>query len=244
MERLGEQTSLLQQLMGLHEVDQQILALEREMRECRQQQAGMDEGVVALESRFERLDGELQRARAEARASERALDEKRDTLDRLRTRVNSVQNERQYSAASLEFDLVRQDLRKLEDLVINKLQAVEELEGQHKELSSELEAARTDAGPRGEEITARVKELQDELAIVRDKRNNLTIRIDSSALSLYERIAAGRSRIALAPLTDEGVCGNCFTSVTIQQEMQIKGMNTLICCEGCGVILYPGDLKR
>jgi predicted nucleic acid-binding Zn-ribbon protein len=128
--------------------------------------------------------------------------------------------------------------------VLNKLQVVEELEGQHKLLTEELEAARTDAGPRGEEIAGRVRVLQDELAIMRDKRQNQALRVDSGALSLYDRIAAGRSRIALAPLTDEGVCGNCFTSVTVQQEMQIKGMRVLVCCEGCGVILYPGDLKR
>jgi len=89
-----------------------------------------------------------------------------------------------------------------------------------------------------------VSELRDELAIKRDRRHNLAIRLDTAALSLYDRIRAGRSGVAVAPLTEESVCGHCFTSVTIQQEMLIKQMTTLICCEGCGVILCPHDLKR
>jgi len=241
---MSAQSGILQQLLDLHEVDQRIIAIERELRQYTQEIAGMEDGVTGLQSGLERIQSELERARIEATRSERAADERRDTLDRIRTRVNQVQNERQYSAASLEFDLVRQDLRKLEDKVLERMQVVEELENRSKEMAGQLEAARGDAGPRGEEIASRVKELEDEVAIQRDRRYNLSIRIDQAALALYDRIRAGRSNVALAPLTEEAVCGNCFTSVTIHHEQQIKSMQRLICCEGCGVILYPGDFGR
>ena len=238
---MSAQSGILQQLLDLHAVDQQILAIERELRQYTKEIAGMEDGVTGLQSGLERVESELERARAESRRSERTADERRDALDRIRSRVSRVQNERQYSAASLEFDLVRQDLRKLEDQVLERMQVVEELENRSQELTGQVEVARGDAGPRGEEIASRVKELEDEVAIQRDRRHNLSIRIDQAALALYDRIASGRSNVALAPLTEEAVCGNCFTSVTIHQEQQIKSMQRLICCEGCGVILYPGD---
>ncbi len=241
---MSEQVGILQQLLDLHEIDQQIVAIERELGQYREEVAGMSDGVIELETGLERVETELERARNEARRSERAVDERRDTLDRIRTRVSQVQNERQYSAASLEFDLVKQDIRKLEDQVLERMQVVEELENRQGELKSQLDAARSEAGPRGVEIAERAKQLEDDLAIKRDRRDNLAIRIDRSALGLYDRIRAGRSQVGLAPLTDEAVCGYCFTSVTIQQEQQIKSMRNLVCCEGCGVILYPGDLAR
>ena len=234
----------LQQLLDVHEIDQQVHTLERELRRCAEDLAAMDESVSGLESGLEQVDTELEHARGDLRRSERAVDEKRAALDKIRSRVNQVQNERQYSAASLEFDLVRQDIRKLEDQVLERMQVVEELENRRNDILAKLEAARAESAARSQEIANRMKELEDEVAIKRDSRHNLAIRLDQGALGLYNRIRAGRSHVALAPLTDEGVCGNCFTSVTIQQEMQIKGMSALICCEGCGVILYPGDLGR
>ena len=228
-------------MLDLHEVDQQIVAIERQLGQYQEELAGMSDGVSGFESGLERVDNELERAREDAHRSEKAVDERRDTLDRIRSRVNQVQNERQYSAASLEFDLVRQDLRKLEDKAVERLQTVEDLENHRSEVLEKLESARSEAGPRGVEIADRAKELEGDLAVKRDRRSNLSIRLDSGALGLYDRIRAGRSQVGLAPLTEESVCGYCFTSVTIQQEQQIKSMKKLVCCEGCGVILYPGD---
>ena len=233
----------MQQLLDLHEIDQQVLAIERELGRYREELTGMSDSVSGLETGLERVEGELERAGNDLRRSERAVDERRDTLDRIRTRVGQVQNERQYSAASLEFDLVVQDIRKLEDQVLERMQVVEELENRRNDILTQLESARSQAGPRGVEITDRAKQLEDDLVIKRDRRYNLSIRIDSSALGLYDRIRAGRSQVGLAQLTEEAVCGYCFTSVTIQQEQQIKSMKSLICCEGCGVILYPGDFS-
>lgn len=240
----NQQMPVLQQLLGLHDIDQEVRTIERELKQYTEELATMEEGVANLESRLERIETELEQARLDARRSERAADEKRAVFDRLRTRVNQVQNQKQYSAASLEFDLVRQDLRKLEDLVLDKMQIVEEVENRQKETQAALEEARSGAGPQRQAIEDRLSELKDELAIKRDRRENLAVRLDDSALGLYDRIRAGRSEVAVAPLTEESVCGYCFTSVTIQQEMLIKQMTTLICCEGCGVILYPHDLKR
>lgn len=242
MTKASRQSSVLQQLLGLHEIDQKILTAERELQRCEDALTAAEESVTELEAGLEKVDAELERVRGEARSGEQAAEERRDTLNRLRTRVNQVQNERQYSAASLEFDLVKQDLRTMEDRLLEKMQVVEEMENRRAELKKALEEARAAAGPQREEAESKRKQLEDELAVHRDRRQNLAIRLEARALALYDRIRMGRSEVALAPLTEEGVCGHCYTAVTVQQEMQIKGMSHLICCEGCGVILYPESL--
>lgn len=233
----------MRQLLELHKIDQAIKGTERELRRLRNELASTEEGVVGLAEGLEKLEQELERMRVEARQTERAADEKRDHLHRLRSKVNQVKTEKQYGAATLEFDLVKQELRKLEDRALDKLQVVEDLEGRTKATAEQLEGARSEAGPQREEIAARRGELEGEVAILKDRRDNLAIRLDSSMLTLYERIRAGRSEVVLAPLTEESACGNCYTSVTVQQELQIRGMSTIVCCEGCGVILHPRDLK-
>jgi predicted nucleic acid-binding Zn-ribbon protein len=58
---------------------------------------------------------------------------------------------------------------------------------------------------------------------------------------MYERVRGGRTRLVVAPLTAEGACGNCFNILPIQQQSEIRRVDSLIRCEQCGVILYPDD---
>jgi predicted nucleic acid-binding Zn-ribbon protein len=239
----SSQEPLLQQLLTLHAFDQEISFLERELKRDQDGLLTAVEGAAGLKAELERVDSELLRLRADARTAEHNVDSKRDQLDRLRSKVNQVKTEKQYGAATLEFDLVKQEIRKLEDQVLEKLQVVEDLEGRRKALQDEYDVAEAEVAPMGEEVEKRRTHLEEELVIKRDRRNNIAIRLDEGVLALYDRIRSGRQEVALAPLTGERVCGNCFTSVTIQQEMQIKGLSVIVCCEGCGVILYPQEMK-
>lgn len=229
-------------MLDLHAIDQEIREATEQLRGLRAELTSAEEGLVGLEEGLDRLDQELERVQVETRQLERAAEEKRDQLNRLRTKTNRVKTEKQYGAATLELDLVKQELRKLEDRALDKMQAVEDLQVRRKEVAQELEGAREQAGPQRQDIDSRRSELEDKVAILKDRRENLAIRLDDGLLGMYDRIRAGRSQVALAPLTDEGACGNCFTAVTTQQEVQIKEMSNIACCEGCGVILVPSEL--
>ncbi len=45
--------------------------------------------------------------------------------------------------------------------------------------------------------------------------------------------------MALAELTQDGACGNCYNMVPLQIQNQIRHTDRMIRCEGCGVILTP-----
>ena len=232
----------LKGLLELHDLDQQVSAKTAEMEESKSRLAELDDSVATLEDGIDTVASRLDDLRTEVRKGERALDEKRNTLSRIRNRVSRVQNERQYSAASMEADLVKRDLRRLEEQVLGKMQEVEDTEAKRKDLEGRLAEAREGAGNERQTLESRVAELEEELAILADKRGNLTVRLNKRSLSLYDRILSGRSEVAMAPVTDEGVCGYCHTFVPVQQQMEINNMNRLVTCEGCGVILYPSDL--
>jgi ubiquinone biosynthesis protein UbiJ len=55
----NQQMPVLQQLLGLHDIDQEIRAAEREVKQCTQELATMEEGVASLEARLERIEAEL-----------------------------------------------------------------------------------------------------------------------------------------------------------------------------------------
>jgi hypothetical protein len=60
----------------------------------------------------------------------------------------------------------------------------------------------------------------------------------SPAAACTSGCAKGKSRLSLAPLTDEGACGNCFNILPVQEQAEVRRGESLHRCEGCGVILY------
>jgi predicted nucleic acid-binding Zn-ribbon protein len=236
-------TDTLQGLLELHAMDQEIDRLGRELRQTRDALSQVDDAVSSLEASLKELGSRAGLLRRETREGERGVDDRRDALSRLRTKLEAVKTERQYSAATLEEDMLRRDIRKREEQVLEKMQVLEDLERRRQELSEQLELVQGDAGPRRQLLEAQASRLEEELAIRRDRRDNLAIRLQGPSLRIYNRIRSGRSEVAMAPLTTEGVCGHCFTAVPAQQQMLVRTSAELVCCEGCGVILYPRDLQ-
>ena len=90
------------------------------------------------------------------------------------------------------------------------------------------------AGGRGK---GKFKELSDKIAVERQKRENLAVRIDKPTFRLYERIMKSRSNNAVVQLRN-GSCGGCFAEVPLQKVADIRKADRLYTCDICGRILY------
>jgi len=83
-------------------------------------------------------------------------------------------------------------------------------------------------------------ELEADLAARTGSKEAQEGRLDARSLRLYHSVRGGRAASALAALTQDGACGNCFTAVPKQRQADIRAGRELAVCEGCGVILYAG----
>lgn len=229
----------LEALLTLHRMDVEIARGERELEESRARLAALEESVTRLEEELAHVTAEIGDRRKDIRAVERAVEEKQMALGRARAKVDAVQNQRQYSAATVEYELVKRDLGVLEDRALELLQRAEDLEARRRDLVARLEIARVEAAPRREALLAEQDRMQAMLAAQRKQRAEEAERIDRQVLQLYDRIRTSRSDVAMAPLTRDGACGHCYTAVTIQQRVEVRSRSRIVCCEGCGVILYP-----
>lgn len=229
----------LEALRTLHEVDAEAAKSERQLKAARARLATLDESIRSLEDELAQVTSELAERRKDVREAQRAVDDKRASLDRARAKMDAVQNQRQYSAATVEFDLVKRDIRVLEDRALDLMQKADDLEARRRELSERLEAAKLEILPKREEAVAEIDRIESVLAAQREQRAEAAERVEPRTLELYDRIRRSRSDVAMAPLTADGACGHCYTAVTIQQRLEVKTVSRIIRCEGCGVILYP-----
>lgn len=213
---------------------QRLAALEPEVMEAEGRLSELGSQAKAARARIEKIDARL-------RKFERASQAGRETLERLQQRAKEVQNLKQHTAVRLETDAARRNLEAAEDELLESMQDAEEAGGALAAIEHELEGQRTAYEALKAETGARRAELEAEISVQRDRRQNRELRLDRAALRLYESVRGGRTRQALAPVMPDGVCGHCYTFVPLQRQAEIRMGRRLFLCEGCGIILYPGD---
>jgi len=225
-------------LLGLQEIDLEVREITAELSRLAAEAEVRRSGLQDLERQVTEVRAKLEAADEQLRKYERSVQAGRATLKRLEARGQDVVNMQQHLAVRHETETARRNLRIAEEEAMEALQSVEQLRDREEGLETELADTRAACEAVGSQADARRSELEDRLAIRNDQKENKQVRIDGRVLRLYEKVRAGRTDGALAALTQDGVCGHCYTSVPLQRQADIKTGRDLAVCEGCGVILY------
>ena len=227
-------------LRELQRLDDEIRRLEEKMRHVDQQLAEVEEPALAMDGEVGTTRGRLQEMRVEERRLELAGEEKQARQKRLEERLNAVRNVREESAVTAELDMVRRARESDEQEALSLLDQIRRLEDRLKEQTEALEEARAEVEPRRKEMEEERDAAEAEKERLLKERKAFAASLNEVELRVYESIQVGGRR-ALAPLTEDGACGNCFSMVPPQVQNEIRHGTRLVRCEACGVILAaPG----
>lgn len=226
-------------LLELQTMDEAIEEAKRMLAEFEPRLEALEAPVRALEQEIENTRKRLEELRHAARRLEQGAESKRDRLRAYESRMERVRNLREESAARVELDLIRRATEADETEALETMEQATRTDLKLDDLQRQLDKQRGELAPQREEMMQARTDAETQLGVLRDKRENHAVRLDKAALRMYERVRAGRSRTALAPLTSEGACGNCYNILPIQQQSEVRRDNALTRCEACGVILYP-----
>ena len=232
-------------LRELQRLDDAILSIRERVKELERRLAEVEKPAQDLDGEVGTTQSRLQEMRVEERRVELAGDEKRDRMKKLEDRLNSVRNVREESAVTAEIEMVRRARESDEQEALSLLDQIRRLEDRLEEQSEALEEARSDVQPRRKELEEERERALAESLRLEEERNAFAGTLPETEIRLYDAIRVGGRR-ALAPLTEDGACGNCFTVIPPQIQNEIRHGTELIRCEGCGVILgapLPGDLE-
>jgi predicted nucleic acid-binding Zn-ribbon protein len=205
------------------------------------QLAEVEEPALALERDLTAARSRIQEMKLEERRLEHAADDRRARTKKLRERLQSVRNLREEAAVQAEIELMERTLEGDEQEALSLLDQIRKLEMRIEVLSREQEVARAEVDPRRKELLEAQALAKDELARLEIKRSEFTRQIPEHELQNYERLRGGGRSVAVAALTADGACGNCFGMIPIQVQNEIRAKGILIPCEFCGVLLGGGE---
>lgn len=231
-------------LKELQQLDRKIEEAEDRIRSFEPELATVEEPALALEQEVATTRSRLQEMKLDERRLELSAEDKRARTKKLQDRLNTVRNVREEAAVSAELDMVRSAMEGEEQEALTLMDQIRKMELRLDEQQASLEQARQEVEPRRRELLEEREALERELALLREQREAHARAVTPQELRVYEGIRGGGRRRAVADLTPDGACGNCFSMVPLQLQSEIVVGGGIVRCEGCGVILTATEREE
>ncbi len=236
---MSEQTR--SHLKQLQQLDIRLVEADQAVKDFDPLFEEVEEPALILESDLNNTKKRLQEMKIEESRLELSVDDKGDRAKRLEERLGSVRNLREEAAVSTELDMVKRALQSDEQEALTLLDQIRKLDDRLAEVEEAFAEADKLVGPARDELIVKRDEAKAVLVSLQAEREAFVGGMDAGELRMYEAIRKGGSRAAVADLTEDGACGNCFGIVPLQFQNEIRHGTSLIRCEACGVILAAPD---
>jgi predicted nucleic acid-binding Zn-ribbon protein len=201
----------------------------------------VEEPALVLEGELTTTRNRLKEMKLEDRRLESSTEDRRDRLRRLEERLGSVRNLREEAAVSAELDMVRRSLQNDEQEALTLIDQLRKAEERLAEIEAAYAEAAREVEPKREALIKERADAKAELERLEGERSAFAQGMNPDELRIYNAIRGGGRRAAVAELTDDGACGNCFGIVPLQHQNEVRHGESLIRCEACGVILAAAE---
>lgn len=185
--------------------------------------------VTALQERLDTLNRDRRRVDGE-------LSDQQETLKKYQGQLMQVKNQQQYAAAWKEIDATRKHVKDLEESVLKSMTEAEGVQGQLDALSAGHEALQQRYDAAHAEWQASLGDLRQEAEELKRKVSEAEKGVPPRLLNEFHRIYKQRQQVAVAPIVNE-TCSGCRTRIRPALSQQIR-RGDLVYCEGCHRVLY------
>jgi predicted nucleic acid-binding Zn-ribbon protein len=196
--------------------------------------------VQELEDSITEGEAQLTEWEKERRQEELGLEMAQDKLKKYQEQLYRIKTNREYDAIQAEIDAQKARISEHEEKILNLMTTSEELTETLQERRQELENLKAENVPHWERLENELSSIEDRMAIERDQRKKVTVRLKRGVLTAYERIRVGKSGQAIVPIRKRA-CGGCFTTLPPQTIQEVRRTDRIITCENCGRIIYWDD---
>jgi predicted nucleic acid-binding Zn-ribbon protein len=228
-------------LFRLQMLDDETDALEKEKATIPGDMEGVDAKLEEMEKAIQIIKDEsldLTKLRDEKENDLRAIG---DQINKFQGQLYQVKTNREYESLQHEIDALKEKSSQVEDAILELLEKMEKLSATVVEEESKLSEFRREADREKTELSTREEELSDRIAIKYDERKRLVVNLDDSLVARYDRIRERKAGLAVAAVQN-GACGGCYRRIPPQEIQELKKMQRIIACEGCGrMIVWRGE---
>lgn len=202
----------------------------------------LEDEVAGLATRIEKITREIEEFRKAVAQKRNDIELAKSSVARYKEQLNEVSNNRQYDTLTkeiefqeLEIDLCQKKIKEADQKMAERTQDAERAEQAITERKKDLEMKRAEL----DEIMSETRAEEEQL---REKADDLELRIEPRLLQSFKRIRKNARNGLGVVYVQRDACGGCFNKIPPQRQLDIKMHKKIIVCEYCGRILVDPEL--
>ena len=227
----------LKLVIRLQEIDNRLAELAKEIAALPKHIAEIEKKLISHERKLEADRAALVANQKERRKCEGDIQVQEQKISKLKDQMLQAKTNDQYRAFQHEIDFCQNEIRKLEDRIL-------ELMGESDPLEKAVKAAETALKAEKAEVEAEKAEARERTAVdersaaeFNKERAGIVAELAPANYQRYERVRRGRAGIAVAEAVD-GRCNVCNLAMRLQFFQDLKKGDQIMSCENCQRILY------
>ena len=231
----------LAKLMDLQQVEGEIARLTAEV-------AALPKHLQAIEAKLNAAKDRVEKAKAAIKADEMAkrkyeseIQGQQEKIRKFREQSSSVKTNEQYKALMAEISFAEQEIRSLEDKILDCMEDAENKERQVKAAEIDLKAEAAEIEKEKAAARAITEKDDKRLAELRQQQHSIRDEIGEDSLRHYDRVAKHRGT-GIAEARDQR-CLGCQIMLRPQVFAEVRKGERPITCDSCSRLLYyiPSD---
>jgi predicted nucleic acid-binding Zn-ribbon protein len=229
----------IERLLVLQDRDRKIRTLKLEQKAAPLERKDLDSKLTSANAALEAAKLKSKENEVERKKLEMDAQTRRDQIARFQTQKFQTRKNEEFQAFNNEITRFEGEVREIEDKELELMENAEKLKAVVAEAEKTAQATRAQVQRQLEDLDAKAKALQGQLEEIEKDRNAIAQDIDEDLIDTYQRLFTNKNE-AVVPL-EHDVCTGCHMKVIAQTAVSVKGGRSIVHCENCGRILYPGE---
>lgn len=196
----------------------------------------LDEAAHGFQDDDERLTG----LQEERRSLEKEIEEVERNIRKSNEKLSNIKSNKEYGAALQEIEDLQKKKAGLEDMLIQRMEELDEVSRRCEVNKEKLEALRKKLEEDKKEVQSELKELEIKLKEAEADREKVTRKVDPELLSYYNLVRQRLGTQAVSPVVG-GVCQTCHMGIPPQKFNELMKCLELESCPHCNRIIYWGE---
>ncbi len=233
----------LQRLIDLQRLDSAVHEAQRRLAEAPEREKAHEARLDAARQQLAAAKAQLADSLTARRTIEKEVAVHQGRLSKFREQAMAVKTNQEYHAVQHEISFAQNEIKKLEDTVLERMVEGDELTAAAKRSEAALttEQKATEAERRA--MAAEAVELQATIDRLGAERATVVGAMDKQALYIFEQVARKRHGVAVAEARD-GICTICHVRLRPQVFNNVLRNDAIVQCDSCNRILYYNPLKK
>ncbi|MBL8006225.1 MAG: hypothetical protein JNJ56_01740 [Ignavibacteria bacterium] len=226
----------------------QLKNIDEELFEIEEEKGDLPDTIKNIKSGIENSERELSGIKEKQKnlLNERAgLAEENSSFEE---KINKYDEQKYNVRSNSEYDEIVKTIESLFEEVKKKEARIKAIDNESQNFASDietlekkLEELNSDLGEKQTLLDELDEQFKQEETVLREKRNELTSRLSSDNISLYDRINKMHKGEATA-IVRRSNCSGCFNSIPPQRVIEIRVAEKIYTCQSCGRILISEEL--